>query len=331
MKNELSRAMASADVKVRYDTQCKRVLSQKEILARILARTVKEFAGMSVEEIIPCIEGTPEIAVVSIDPGKTNQKRVLHMEEEKRIAGLANEDKVADEGEIYYDIRFYVHIPNEEGHIRMIVNLEAQKSYYPGYEIVTRGIFYDARMISAQLGTEFEHSKYDDMKKVYSIWVCMNPPKERRNTVTQYSIQEKHVIGEAVEQIRNYDLMSAVMICLGDEDDKNYGGLLKFLEVLLSEEKSPETKKEILETEFDVPMTQTLESEVRRMCNLSQGVKERAMEQGVAKGIGIGEDKATLNAIRNVMDSFKVSVDAAMDALHIPEADRAKYRAMLQS
>ena len=84
MKNELSRAMASADVKVRYDTQCKRVLSQKEILARILARTVKEFAGMSVEEIIPCIEGTPEIAVVSIDPGKTNQKRVLHMEEEKR-------------------------------------------------------------------------------------------------------------------------------------------------------------------------------------------------------------------------------------------------------
>lgn len=32
MKNELSRAMASADVKVRYDTQCKRVLSQKESL-----------------------------------------------------------------------------------------------------------------------------------------------------------------------------------------------------------------------------------------------------------------------------------------------------------
>ena len=115
------------------------------------------------------------------------------------------------------------------------------------------------------------------------------------------------------------------MICLGDEDDKNYGGLLKFLEVLLSEEKSPETKKEILETEFDVPMTQTLESEVRRMCNLSQGVKERAMEQG----IGIGENKATLNAIRNVMNSFKVSADAAMEALHIPEAERAKYKGMI--
>ena len=74
MENELSRAIASADVKVRYDTQCKRVLSQKEILARILARTVREFAGMSVAEIIPCIEGSPEIATVSINPGKTNSK-----------------------------------------------------------------------------------------------------------------------------------------------------------------------------------------------------------------------------------------------------------------
>lgn len=198
-----------------------------------------------------------------------------------------------------------------------------------------RAIYYCSRMISAQYGTEFTKGEYGKIKKVYSIWVCMNPPKNRRNTITQYSIQEKHIIGDAVEQVRNYDLMSAVMICLGDEDDKNYGGLLKFLEVLLSEEKSPETKKEILETEFDVPMTQTLESEVRRMCNLSQGVMERAMEKGVAKGIGIGEErgenKATLNAIRNVMNSFKVSADAAMDALHIPEADRAKYRAMLQS
>lgn len=157
--------------------------------------------------------------------------------------------------------------------------------------------------------------------------MCMNPPKERRNTITQYSIQEKHIIGEAVEQVRNYDLMSAVMICLGDEDDKNYGGLLKFLEVLLSEEKSPETKKEILETEFEVPMTQTLESEVRYMCNLSQGVAERAMEKGVAQG----ENRAMLTAIRNLMETLGVTSDKAMDALKVPEEDRAKYKEQLRS
>ena len=182
-------------------------------------------------------------------------------------------------------------------------------------------------MISAQYGTEFTKGEYGKIKKVYSIWVCMNPPKERRNTITQYSIQEKHIIGEAVEQVRNYDLMSAVMICLGDEDDKNYGGLLKFLEVLLSEEKSPETKKEILETEFEVPMTQTLESEVRYMCNLSQGVAERAMEKGVAQG----ENRAMLTAIRNLMETLGVTSDKAMDALKVPEEDRAKYKEQLRS
>ena len=295
MKNELSRAMASADVKVRYDTQCKRVLSQKEILARILARTVKEFAGMSVEEIIPCIEGTPEIAVVSIDPGKTNQKRVLHMEEEKRIAGLANEDKVADEGEIYYDIRFYVHIPNEEGHIRMIVNLEAQKSYYPGYEIVTRGIFYDARMISAQLGTEFEHSKYDDMKKVYSIWVCTHPTKEFQNTLIRYSIRPEQLIGNAVEKSENYDLMSVVTICLGESGTENYTGIVKFMDVLLSSSRAATEKKKILEEEFGVAMNEDLEREVLVMCNLSQGVKAEGREEGIS----IGEMRMLVQLVRD--------------------------------
>ena len=219
--------------------------------------------------------------------------------------------------------------------IGLILNVEAQNRYNAGYPLLKRAIYYCSRMISAQYGTEFTKGEYGKIKKVYSIWVCMNPPKERRNTITQYSIQEKHIIGEAVEQVRNYDLMSAVMICLGDEDDKNYGGLLKFLEVLLSEEKSPETKKEILETEFEVPMTQTLESEVRYMCNLSQGVAERAMEKGVAKGLqqGVaqGENRATLVAIQNLMKNANLTADKAMDMLGVAQADRAKYKEQLRS
>ena len=39
-----------------------------------------------------------------------------------------------------------------------MINIEAQKKWNPGYEIVTRGIFYCARMISGQKHTEFEHS-----------------------------------------------------------------------------------------------------------------------------------------------------------------------------
>ena len=325
-ENYLAQSISQVDADARYDEGVKRLLANKSILAVIMKECVPEYRGCTVWEIAEkYIEGEPQIGAVGVDADETNRSVSA------TIHGTNTEDVTLTEGTIRYDVRFYATAPSEDGLIGLILNVEAQNRYNAGYPLLKRAIYYCSRMISAQYGTEFTKGEYGKIKKVYSIWVCMNPPKNRRNTITQYSIQEKHIIGEAVEQVRNYDLMSAVMICLGDEDDKNYGGLLKFLEVLLSEEKSPETKKEILETEFDVPMTQTLESEVRRMCNLSQGVKERAMEQGMTKGVAKGREDAMLQAIKSVMDSLKLSSDAAMDVLKVPSADREKYRSMLQS
>lgn len=70
-------------------------------------------------------------------------------------------------------------------------------------------------MISAQYGTEFMDAHYEKIKKVYSIWICMNPPKNRENSITSYVISEKNLIGNVKEKKSNYDLMTAVMICLG--------------------------------------------------------------------------------------------------------------------
>ena len=44
--------------------------------------------------------------------------------------------------------------------------------------------------------------------------------------IQQYSIREEPLVGEAKEEVQNYDLMSAVMICLGEETGKNYVGRL---------------------------------------------------------------------------------------------------------
>lgn len=48
-----------AEEKARYDAEVKNVLSDKIILAWITSRTVEEFAGMTIEQIVFCIEGTP--------------------------------------------------------------------------------------------------------------------------------------------------------------------------------------------------------------------------------------------------------------------------------
>lgn len=62
--------------------------------------------------------------------------------------------------------------------VKLIINVEGQNDFYPGYDIVTRGIFYTAQLISSQLETEFTGSNYGDIKKVYSIWICLNSPKK---------------------------------------------------------------------------------------------------------------------------------------------------------
>ena len=162
--------------------------------------------------------------------------------------------------------------------------MEAQNDFYPGYPLIKRGIYYCSRMISAQYGTEFTNSHYENIKKVYSIWICMNPPKSRENSITRYYIAEENLVGSVKERKADYDLMAAVMICLGKEGDSGTD-LLKLLNVLLSTETGSQDKCQILEEDFHIRMTLALESEVSLMCNLSKGVEEKGIQKGIDKGI----------------------------------------------
>ena len=58
-------------------------------------------------------------------------------------------------------------------------------------KIVKRNLYYCCRLVSSQYGTEFTNSHYEKIKKVYSIFICMNPPNYRKSTINQYSIQEE--------------------------------------------------------------------------------------------------------------------------------------------
>lgn len=126
MENELAKNLRIADAKIQYDTQCKKVLSDKQILAHILKRIAYEFQNYSIEEIQNCIEGEPEISAVPVNPGETNTAR---------IHGLNTEDAVNAEGVIYYDIRFYVQMQNKNECIRIFINLEAQNNFGPDMKL----------------------------------------------------------------------------------------------------------------------------------------------------------------------------------------------------
>ena len=293
-KTTLSRSIDMTSDKAKYDASCKKILAEKIILAWIMKHTMKEYAPYDVQEIAEkYIEGTPKIAEVAVLPDETNAPRIM---------GTGVEDSSLTEGIVTYDIQFRAIIPETRELVEMIINIEAQDDFYPGYPIVKRGIYYCGRMISSQYGTVFSKAQYDKIQKVYSIWICMTPPKHRRNTITQYSMKEENIVGNVKEEESNYDLMTAIMICLGDSgNEQPENKLLEMLDVLLSSEKKAEQKKQILENEFGIPMTEEMEGEMEKMCNLSDGVERKGIEKGIKIGLEQGVERAQRLVVENML------------------------------
>ena len=228
----LSVTVSVTDDKAKYNDNVRRVLSEKLVLAHILVNVAKEFKGMQPEEVAGMIEGEPQVASIPVNPGETNNPH---------IKGTDTVDAISYEGMIQFDIRFDVSYPERTETVRLLIGIEAQNDYYPGYKIVTRGVFYGARMISAQLDTEFRNSDYDSIKKVYSIWICMDVPKYAENTITAYEIQKRDIVGNFPEERTRYDLMSIITICLSSAvaEEKEELKLHRLLGTLLSSEMKP--------------------------------------------------------------------------------------------
>ncbi len=292
----ISNVLEGNNNKDRYDAEVKKILSDKTVLSWILKYTVAEFDGYPVEDIRECIEGEPEVGTQRVYPGHTPEA----------ITGLATEDKVPGEGVVTYDVRFYVITPSEEC-IKLIVNVEGQKKFHTGYDLVTRSIFYCARMLSAQLDTEFTGENYDDIKKVYSIWICMEVPEEKQYTITAYKMKPEELYGHGGQGYR-YDLLESVFVCLGKEEETGRGNKLHgMLSTLFSERLQPEEKEKILETDYNFITSVEVEGGLRQMCNLSDLVEERGirkgmelgLEQGLEQGIEQGRLEAFLGLVRD--------------------------------
>ena len=232
-----------------------------------------------------------------------------------KVQGMGNEDISQNEGTVYYDVRFNAIAPSteEHGNIRLIINAEAQNRFKPKYPLTKRAVYYGSRLISAQNGTVFTKSDYQKLLKVYSIWICVNPAKKFRNTITRYSLKPETIIGNAIEAPENYDLINIVMVCLGKMEEWNDNNLIKFLGVLFQNELSAREKKDILERDFNIPMTETFESEVDDMCNLSQGVAEEAMQKGIEQGLQQGRTHTLIELVNDgVLTIEKAAEKASM-------------------
>lgn len=229
-----------------------------------------------------CIEGEPEVSAVPVYPEMSRMRG-------EKVTGMPTEEKIPNEGGNTYDIRFYIMTPTSE-RAKLIINIEAQQKFYPGYDLVTRGVFYCARMLSAQLDTEFTTDNYDEIKKVYSIWLCLDTPQNAEYTITEYRMEPKSIYGQYWGKAR-YDLMSVIMVCLGKDGDVERGNRLhRLLTTLMSDKLTVQQKKDILEQEYGFAMDRESDRRMTGMCNWSEFIEERALNKGRAEGIQKGAE-----------------------------------------
>ena len=295
MLTELGKDISMADIKAQYDGHAKKLFKYKPILARILKNVTEEFAPYDVETIESFIEQNVKVSQVEVDPGG------------KKIFGKDTESNIPDEGKVYFDILFDAYKPNIPDD-KIIVDVEAQKKYDPGYDLVPRGIFYCARILSQEYNVEFSAKNYNKIKKVYSIWICKDVPDKYANTITSYSIKENDMYGKFVGA-SYYDLVNVVMIRLGSEVIASDNELIGLLKVLLSDKMGGDKKIEILENDYGLKMNKDVEEEMRIMCNLSDLVEERGIAIGEERGIAIGEERGTINVAIKMLKANKPIVE----------------------
>ncbi len=262
---------------------------------------------MAPREIASHIEGTPYISAIPTEPGLTNAGK----KEGERLVGINSESAELHEGVVRFDIVCYVRM--KDGVSQIIVNVEAQKDEPQSYEILNRAIFYVSRLISSQKERDFENSSYNDIKRVYSIWVCMNMEE---NTMNHIHLTDDRKLG-SYEWKGKLDLLNIVMIGLGKhlaEHEETYE-LHRLLGTLLSQDLGADEKLNIIGTEYDIPIEETIREDVSLMCNLSQGIKEKGIAIGEARGESKGEAKIILAMYQNgfTAEQIAAATDKAIE------------------
>ena len=266
-------------------------------------KTVDEFKGMKPEDVVKYIEGEPSISVVPVEPGLANMEKTDATGQ--RIVGLNTENAEINEGLVRFDIIFYVRMPSivgrKNGLSQIIVNIEAQKDEPTEYKILNRAIFYVSRLISSQKERDFVNTNYDDIKQVFSIWICMNMDD---NSLSHIHLTKDEML-KPCDWKGNLDLLNIVLIGITNEipeHDEKYE-MHRLIGALLSSELKEQEKLDIIEHEYNIPISQEFREDVSIMCNLSQGIEDKAIAKIVMNMYKIGYTP------NQIADAVGVSVD----------------------
>ena len=108
----------------------------------------------------------------------------------------------------------------------------------------------------------------------------------KENSLTHIHLSEDDIIGSHNWK-GDLELLNIIMIGIAEnppsKEDEKYT-LHRLLSTILSSNLKVNEKLQIIETEYNIQIEDSIREDVEEMCNLSQGIKEKAFEGGYTEG-----------------------------------------------
>lgn len=121
-------------------------------------------------------------------------------------------------------------------------------------------------------------------------------------------------LNDIKEPVANYDLMGIIFVYLGNNRTRDR--LMHLLYLLFVKKMKSEDLLTALHDEYDIDLTAKGKEDVMTMCNLGEGLYERAMEKGLEKGIEKGIKKGIKKGVeQEKRNSERKDREAALEMI----------------
>ena len=171
-------------------------------------------------------------------------------------------------------------------------------------------------MIARQGAGVVAGSDYGQLRKVVSVWVCLDPLAANRATVTAFGVEARDVVGDGIYNRSDYDKLEVVVIGLGP-GAREAGGVVGMLATLLAKDVTPEKKLEELHNKYGIMITEDIEAGVRGMGGMGQAIYEDGVRQGEARG----SLERLVSDVRGAIDAFGATAETALAAFGVPREE----------
>ena len=220
---------------VKRDTEFKTLFKYKSVAAMLLKYAVPDFEKYTLQEIADSI-----LDIRPRNPASDAER--YHSE-----IDLLNEESGDSGGklirmDLVFAMQFKLKLPDSGQivYVNVTIDFEMQKHKPTEYKIVRRGIYYGASLLRDTLTSA---EKYENIHKVYSVWLCnfefLEQPESEHsgryvhkyNILRNYYENSKYIY----EQDSDADLIEVIFIELTKLAEHMQDDLAKFLDVVFND------------------------------------------------------------------------------------------------